>query len=191
MSIQRSRRLADLVQSDIRTMTRECERVGGINLGQGICDLPTPPLVRDAAIQAIEDRKSLYSYPEGIAELRTAIATKLERDNGIKADPKSEIVVTAGSSGSFTCALHALLDPGDGLLIMEPYYGYHLNTAIVAGLEPQSAARRARLSTGRRAPARRAAAQHARDRRLHALEPERPHVRARRTRSARPRRPRA
>jgi len=117
-------------------MTRECERVGGINLGQGICDLPTPALVAEGAIAAIRARKSLYSYAEGIAELREAIAGKLERDNGISADPASQIVVTVGSGGAFACALHALLDPGDGLLLPEPYYGYHLNAAIVAGIEP-------------------------------------------------------
>lgn len=117
-------------------MTRECERVGGINLGQGICDLPTPPLVRDGAIEAIRARQSTYSYAEGTLELRNAIARKLERKNGIAADPKSEIVVTSGATGAFTCAIHALLDPGDGILILEPYYGYHLNCALVAGLEP-------------------------------------------------------
>jgi aminotransferase len=136
MPIQRSRRIADLVQSDIRAMTRECTRLGGINLGQGICDLPTPPLVRDGAIEAIKARKSTYSYTEGIIELRERIATKLQRDNGIEADPEREIIVTAGSAGAFTCAIHALLDRGDGVLIPEPYYGYHLNAAILAGLEP-------------------------------------------------------
>jgi aminotransferase len=132
-----ARRLQGLVQSDIRRMTRECERVGGINLGQGICDLSTPPLVRDGAIEAIRAGKSSYSFAEGIQPLREAIARKLERDNGLAADPKTEIVVTAGSSGAYASALFALLDPGDGILLFEPYYGYHLNTAIVAGLEPQ------------------------------------------------------
>src|SRR6476661_8431306 len=109
-----SRRLQGLVQSDIRRMTRECERVGGLNLGQGICDLPTPDLVREGAIAAIRENRSIYSFPEGQRELREAIARKLERDNGLKADPASEICVTVGASGAFTCALHALLDPGDG-----------------------------------------------------------------------------
>lgn len=117
-------------------MTRECERVGGINLGQGICDLPTPPLVRDGAIAAINAQKSVYSYPEGIVELREAIAAKLARDNGITAKAGGEIVVTIGATGAFAATLNALLDPGDGILIMEPYYGYHLNAAIVSGLEP-------------------------------------------------------
>ena len=131
-----SDRLRHLVQSDIRRMTRECERVGGINLGQGICDLPTPPLVRDGAIAAIRERKSTYSHPEGVRELREAIARKLATDNRLDFDPASEIVVTAGASGAFAAAIHALLDPGDGILLFEPYYGYHLNAAILAGLEP-------------------------------------------------------
>jgi aminotransferase len=130
-------RLRGLGQSEIRNMTRECERVGGINLGQGLGDLPTPPLVRDGAIQAIHDRKATYSFPEGIVELRRAIATKLERDNGIAADPQREIVVTVGSSGGYACALMGLLNPGDGIVLFEPYYGYHLNAAVLAGLEPQ------------------------------------------------------
>ncbi|MFT5052059.1 MAG: aminotransferase [Chlamydiales bacterium] len=134
---QVSRRLSGLVQSDIRAMTRACEAAGGINLGQGICDLPTPPLVRDGAVRAILEGKSTYSYSEGIPELRRAIAAKLARDNGIEADPESEIVVTTGSAGAFTGVLHALLDPGDGILLLEPYYGYHLNAALLAGLVPQ------------------------------------------------------
>lgn len=133
----RSQRLGDLAQSDIRAMTRACARVDGLNLGQGICDLPTPPLVRDAAVEAILARRATYSYPEGIAPLREAIAAKLARDNGLDADPESQIVVTVGSAGAFTCALHALLDPGDGLLLFEPYYGYHLNAARVAGITPE------------------------------------------------------
>jgi len=132
-----SRRLQGLVQSDIRRMTRECERVGGINLGQGICDLPTPPLVREGAIAAIRANRSTYSFPEGDLGLRQAIAAKLERQNGLRADPRTEIVVTVGATGAFATAVLALLDPGDGILLFEPYYGYHLNAAILAGLEPQ------------------------------------------------------
>lgn len=119
-------------------MTRECNRVGGINLGQGICDLPTPAPVRDGAIRAIEQRRSTYSYAEGILELRQAISAKLARDNGIHAEAEGQVLVTTGSAASFTCAIHALLDPGDGVIVPEPYYGYHVNAAIVAGLDVQS-----------------------------------------------------
>ena len=133
----RASRLKDLVQSDIRNMTRECERVRGINLGQGICDLPVPQEVRDAAAEAIQGRTNTYSYPEGAAGLRDAIAQKLESYNGINADPATEIAVTVGATGAYTLAITALLDPGDGIMLFEPYYGYHLNAAIAMGLRPQ------------------------------------------------------
>ncbi|MGK8557324.1 pyridoxal phosphate-dependent aminotransferase [Nocardia gipuzkoensis] len=130
-------RLYGLALSDIRRMSRESDRVGAINLGQGICDLPTPPVVAEAAKAAIEANHSTYTYPEGNRALRDAIAGKLLRDNGIHANPETEIVVTLGATGAFATTVNALLNPGDGILVMEPYYGYHLNCSIVAGLEPQ------------------------------------------------------
>src|SRR2546423_12057058 len=112
-------------------------RAGGITPARGICDPPTPPLVRDGAIAAIRENRSTYSFAEGARELRDAIARKLARDNGLQADPAKEICVTVGASGAYTAAIHALLDPGDGILLFEPYYGYHLNAALVAGLTPE------------------------------------------------------
>ncbi|MCH2107159.1 MAG: aminotransferase, partial [Planctomycetes bacterium] len=79
MDHKRSDRLSDLAQSDIRRMTRECDAVQGINLGQGICQLPTPEPVARGAIEAIERGDAIYSYPEGILPLREAIAGKLAR----------------------------------------------------------------------------------------------------------------
>ena len=132
-----SRRLEGLAQSDIRAMTRAADAAGAINLGQGICDLPTPPPVAAAAIAAIEARKSTYTYAEGDAGLRARIAAKLARVNGITADPETEIVVTSGSAAAFTCVLHGLLDPGDEILVPEPYYGYHVGASRVAGVVPR------------------------------------------------------
>ncbi|MFE1795047.1 pyridoxal phosphate-dependent aminotransferase [Streptomyces sp. NPDC059517] len=129
-------RLRGLAQSDIRRMSRESDRLGAINLGQGICDLPTPTVVAEAAKAAIDADESIYTYPEGHLALRRAIAEKAARDNGLTAAPEGEVVVTVGATGAYTAAVNALLDPGDGILIMEPYYGYHVNAAIVAGLEP-------------------------------------------------------
>jgi len=137
MSTFVAKRLLGLGQSDIRRMSRECDRVGAINLGQGICDLPTPQVVAAAAKAAIDANKCIYTYPEGDLALRQAIAAKLERDNCIKAQVDGEIVVTLGATGAFAATVNALLDPGDGILLMEPYYGYHLNCSVVAGLEPQ------------------------------------------------------
>jgi aminotransferase len=134
---QISDRLRGLVQSDIRRMSRECERVGGINLGQGICDLPTIPELVDGACDAIRANKATYSKFEGIDILRERIARKVERHNGFTADPAKEIVVTVGSSGGFLAAAMATLNAGDEVILFEPYYGYHLNTFKVLGFEPK------------------------------------------------------
>lgn len=133
----RSNRIAGLAQSEIRNMTRECDRLGGINLSQGMCDLPMPEPVRSTAIQAILDGKNTYTMPEGIPSLRAAIASKFKNYNQITVDPLTEVMVTVGSTGSFISAIMALLNPGDGLLLFEPFYAYHRNAARVASLEPQ------------------------------------------------------
>src|SRR3954452_22122613 len=112
-----ARRLQDLAQSDIRRMTRECERVNGINLGQGICDLPTPRLVRDGAIAAIRENRSTYSFAEGARELREAIANKLPRDNRLGADPAAGDCLPGGRGRAFPGGINALLGPGDGILL--------------------------------------------------------------------------
>src|SRR5207237_10540799 len=80
---QISERLRGLVQSDIRRMSRECERVGGINLGQGICDLPTIPELQEGAIDAIRSCKATSSKFEGIDILRERIAGKMAHYNGV------------------------------------------------------------------------------------------------------------
>ncbi|MBV8516424.1 MAG: pyridoxal phosphate-dependent aminotransferase [Acidobacteria bacterium] len=131
---QISDRLRGLVQSDIRRMSRECERVGGINLGQGICDLPTIPELVEGACDAIASSKATYSKFEGIDVLRERIARKIERFNGFRVDPASEIVVTVGSTGGFAAAAMATLNAGDEVILFEPYYGYHLNTLKVLGI---------------------------------------------------------
>src|ERR1051325_515287 len=124
---QISDRLRGLVQSDIRRMSRECERVGGINLGQGICDLPTIPELVDGAREALETCKATYSKFEGIDILRERIARKMSHYNKVDCDPATEVVVTVGSSGGFATAALATLNAGDEVILFEPYYGYHLN----------------------------------------------------------------
>ncbi|MFO0549687.1 MAG: pyridoxal phosphate-dependent aminotransferase [Polyangiaceae bacterium] len=130
------KRLENLVVSDIRAMSRACDAVGGINLGQGICDLPTPPPVAAAAKLAIDENKVVYTAPEGIAPLRDAIAKKIDRTYGLTVDPAREVVVTSGATGGFAATCLALFDPGDEVILFEPYYGYHLNTLLTLGLAP-------------------------------------------------------
>jgi aminotransferase len=109
-------------------MSVECDRVGGINLAQGICDTEVPAAVAEQAIEAIRDGHNIYTRLDGIAALRKAIAGKLLRHNGIIADPETEILVTSGATGAFYASLLALLDPGDEVIAFEPFYGYHLST---------------------------------------------------------------
>jgi len=129
------RRALEIVQSDIRSMSVECEKACGLNLSQGVCDLALPAPVRKGAEAAMRKGLNHYSRHDGIAELRMAIAAKLSRDSGIKADPERDIVVSCGSTGAFYCACLALLNPGDEVVIFEPYYGYHVNTLLAAGLK--------------------------------------------------------
>ena len=119
-----------IVQSTIRTMSVECDKVGGINLAQGVCDTEVPAIVRHAAQAAIEDGFNQYTRLDGIARLRTAIAQKLKHQNGISADADSEILVTSGATGGFDAACRALLNPGDEVILFEPYYGYHYATLV-------------------------------------------------------------
>jgi aminotransferase len=134
---QLSDRLTGVVQSDIRRMSRECERVGGINLGQGICDLPTIPELVDGACDAIRSSKATYSKFEGIDLLRERIAGKIERFNGYRVDPSTDIVVTIGATGGFAAATMATLNAGDEVILFEPHYGYHLNTLRMLGITPK------------------------------------------------------
>jgi aminotransferase len=137
VSLSLSRRAARIAKAEIRNMTVECERVGGINLAQGVCDLPVPPAVADAAEDAIRGGQNAYTRHDGIARLRSAIARKMQAFNGITADPEREVVVSAGSTGALYCACFALLDPGDEVIVFEPYYGYHVNTLLAVDAVPR------------------------------------------------------
>jgi aminotransferase len=125
-----------IVQSEIRFMSVECERVGGINLAQGVCDTDLPTLVAEAAVQAIYSGLNTYTRADGIAPLRRAIADKLASYNKIQADPETEIVVTSGATGALYAAGLALLNPGDEVILFEPFYGYHGNTLLSLRVQP-------------------------------------------------------
>ena len=136
MSLKISQRVEGIVQSEIRSMFIECERMGGINLAQGVCDTEVPLPVRIGAQKAIDAGINIYTRFDGLEELRNAIAQKMQEYNGITTDSESEIVVSSGSTGSFYCACLALLNPGDEVILFEPYYGYHVNTLLAVGAIP-------------------------------------------------------
>jgi aminotransferase len=117
-------------------MTVACARAGGVNLAQGVCDTPVPEVVRRAAQAAIEAGANTYTRSDGVPELRAALAAKMRRDDGLDYSPDGEIVVTSGATGAFYVAAQGLLEPGDEVILFEPYYGYHRNTLESLGVRP-------------------------------------------------------
>ncbi|MEX0773802.1 MAG: pyridoxal phosphate-dependent aminotransferase [Balneolales bacterium] len=116
-----------LKQSDIRGVTAMVNKVKGINLGQGICDLPTPQPIKEGAKGAIDANKSIYAPFGGVEELKQNVLGKLQNFNKIPARSTDEIMISVGSTGGFVTAMFALLEPGDEAILFEPFYGYHRN----------------------------------------------------------------
>ncbi len=117
-----------VVQSEIRAMTAECDRMGGVNLAQGVCDTEVPAVVMEGAMRAMRDGHNIYTRMDGIARLRRAIAEQLQRTHGLEVDAEREVLVASGATGAFHAAAMALLNPGDEVLLFEPFYGYHVST---------------------------------------------------------------
>jgi len=129
-----------IMQSEIRSMTVECDRIGGVNLAQGVCDTEVPSSVVENAIKAIHDGHNIYTRLDGITPLRQAIARKLAHYNGITVDPDSEVLVTSGATGALYATCLALFDPGDEVVLFEPFYGYHVNTLLSLRIQPKAVA---------------------------------------------------
>jgi aminotransferase len=136
MTLELSDRHAWVMQSEIRNMSIECDRMGGINLSQGVCDTEIPLPVRRAAQEAIETGVNTYTYYAGFPELREAIAAKQKKFTGMNINPETEIIVSAGATGALYCACLALLNPGDEVIVFEPFYGYHISTLVATGAVP-------------------------------------------------------
>ncbi|RPH81772.1 MAG: pyridoxal phosphate-dependent aminotransferase [Nitrospiraceae bacterium] len=131
-----NQRMAALAHSEIRAMTQACAQAKGLNMAQGVCDTPVPPVVLRAASDAMERGKNVYSRFDGLPELRQAIAKKLVQYNGIVADPETDVTVSAGATGAFHCACLALLNPGDEVILFEPYYQYHISALLAVEAVP-------------------------------------------------------
>ena len=115
-------------QSEIRAMSVLCDAAGGVNLAQGICDTAVPAIVAAGAARAIRDGNNIYTRLEGIDRLRRAIAAHVAQFSGRTVDPDRQLLVTSGATGAFHAATMALLNPGDEVIVFEPFYGYHLST---------------------------------------------------------------
>ena len=130
---ERARRLPTSKFAEIRRMA--IGRTDLIRLELGEPDFDTPQHIKDAAIEAINEGFTHYTSSEGLLELREAVARKLKRENGIEADPETEILITDGGLGAIFAAIQSLVNPGDEVIVFDPAWPrYTQNVLLVGGI---------------------------------------------------------
>ena len=134
--VRRSVKSSSFTESVIREMTRLADLHGAVNLGQGFPDFPAPDEVKEAARLAIADDHNQYPVTWGVPEFREAIAAQYERLYGMRVDPEREICVTCGSTEAMIAAMLGLVDPGDEIVVFEPFYENYGPDAVIAGAVP-------------------------------------------------------
>lgn len=118
-----SSRMSQIPFSGIRRSFDLAQKIPGlISLGLGAPDFDTPHPIKEAAKKALDDGHTHYTPNAGYLELRTAIAKKLEKENGIAIDPEKEIVVTVGAAEALFLTCQVLVSPGDEVIISDPYF---------------------------------------------------------------------
>jgi aminotransferase len=132
-----SKKAKRFTESVIREMTRLCRQHGAVNLAQGFPDFPAPREIKDAACKAIGDDVNQYAITWGAPALRQAIATKQRRCYGMDVDPEREIAVTCGATEAMIASILAIVDPGDEVVVFEPFYENYGPDAILAGAVPR------------------------------------------------------
>ena len=131
-----AKRTATFTESVIREMTRIANMHEAVNLAQGFPDFPMPEPMKEAACAAIHGDINQYAVTWGSAALRNAIAQKYQRWYNMHVDPDREVTVTCGATEAMASVFLALMDPGDEVIIFEPYYENYGPDAILAGATP-------------------------------------------------------
>jgi aspartate/methionine/tyrosine aminotransferase len=132
-----SERALKFTESVIRDMTRQCLKHQGVNLAQGFPDFPAPDEIKEAAVQAIRADFNQYAITWGTPTLRRAIAEKFAWYNGVTMDPDSEITVCCGSTESMIASLMAIVNPGEEVIVFEPFYENYGPDTILCGATPR------------------------------------------------------
>lgn len=132
-----AQRIHDLQKSPLSSMTVRCRELGAINLAQGLSQVPPPPSLMAEGARGFETAGHSYCPPEGLSVFREAVADKLRRTSGYSVDPACQVVATVGATGALNATLAALLNAGDGVLLFEPFYSYHLSAIQLHGLRPE------------------------------------------------------
>jgi N-succinyldiaminopimelate aminotransferase len=130
-----SQRLQGFGTTVFAEMTRLAQRHGAVNLGQGFPDFDGPDFVKRAAVEAIEAGHNQYARTAGVPELTRAIAGHQRRFRGLEYDPDDEVTVYSGATEAIASAMQALLDPGDEVVMFEPFYdSYRASVAMAGGV---------------------------------------------------------
>ena len=124
-------------ESVIREMTRMAMKHGAVNLAQGFPDFAAPEEIKEAARKAITADINQYAITWGAKPLRDAIAAKFERTQGVRVDPEREITVCCGWTEAMMSAMMAVINPGDEVVIFEPFYENYGPDAILSGAAPR------------------------------------------------------
>jgi aspartate/methionine/tyrosine aminotransferase len=132
-----SAKAACFTESVIREMTRLALQHGAVNLSQGFPDFPAPAEIKRAAQEAIASDMNQYSITWGAKPLRDAIAEKFQRTQGVAVDPEREITVCCGSTEAMMSSMMAIINPGDEVIVFEPFYENYGPDAILSGASPR------------------------------------------------------
>src|SRR5436853_5951744 len=138
-----SRKASLFTESVIREMTREAMKYGAVNLSQGFPDFAAPEDIKRVAMQAIADDVNQYAITWGAKDFRDAIASKTKWYLGLDIDPEAEITVTCGSTEGMIAAMMATVDPGEEVIVFEPFYENYAPDAILSDARPRHVALRA------------------------------------------------
>ena len=129
-------------ESVIREMTRRALKIGAVNLAQGFPDFAAPTVLKEAAKRAIDEDYNQYAITHGSPNFRRAIADKARHYNGIECDPDTNITVTCGATEAMVATMLAIINPGDEVIIFEPFYENYGPDVILAGATPRYVALR-------------------------------------------------
>ena len=129
-------------ESVIREMTRRALKCGAVNLAQGFPDFAAPSELKEAAKRAIDEEYNQYAITHGSPNFRRAIADKVRSYNGIECDPDLNVTVTCGATEAMVATMLAVINPGDEVIIFEPFYENYGPDVILAGATPRYVALR-------------------------------------------------
>jgi aminotransferase len=135
--IRGARRLSSIADSVFGEMTRLAKLHNAVNLSQGFPDFEAPQAVKDAACAAIQAEQNQYAPPYGTHALRDAIAADFSRRFGVTVDPDEQVTVCCGSTEAMMAVMMASVDPGDEVIVFEPFYENYGPDAILAGAQPK------------------------------------------------------